>query len=405
MYVRNIVNEQNKPVYLLMNDDNTVVMEVLKYVMHLARTGKSKYTMRNACHNLKQYYEWLSENDLTYLDVVSGKDKSAVEYLTDFVMWLKYPNYDPKIISFNQEEIKAERTNNTINQKMSTIYGFYDYLSLAENLPELKAYKTLRQKMPNHSFLSEMVRAREVRSPVLKLKAEPRRIKYITREDYWKIYKACTCRRDRIICGLLLDGAMRVSEVVGLRIEDAKALYEGKMQIKKRTDPGNPDAAVKYDSEGIVFIPDYLKKEIAAYLVEISDIDTNYLIFNQYGDNKYQPMKTDTIRKMLIATAKRAGLEKHVTPHMFRHGAAVEMADKIATESTNPDSEYYGLQMVDIKDRLRHSSMESTKIYAEFTEAGSEAMAKAHLKAVDEEYTESGIEALVDAIIGGNKNG
>ena len=87
MYVRNIVNEQNKPVYLLMNDDNTVVMEVLKYVMHLARTGKSKYTMRNACHNLKQYYEWLSENDLTYLDVVSGKDKSAVEYLTDFVMW------------------------------------------------------------------------------------------------------------------------------------------------------------------------------------------------------------------------------------------------------------------------------------------------------------------------------
>ena len=50
----------------------------------------------------------------------------------------------------------------------------------------------------------------------------------------------------------MFDAALRVSEVVGLHIADLKHLNEGRIDVVFREDPNNPDAAVKYRSEGYV---------------------------------------------------------------------------------------------------------------------------------------------------------
>lgn len=393
MYIKTIINQNKKPFYLLMNDNGTKVDEVYKYILYLGKTGKSKNTMKNHAYNLKLYYDWLSLVNLTYLDILKGKKgkgiKSTLEYFSDFLIWLKYGELsNQKVISIDSKKkpIKAKRTNKTLNQIMSCVYGFYDYLSYAEKFPELEIYKSIRNNAQSHNVLSEMFSYREnIRSSLLKQRPEKTKIKYITREQFWKVYKACTCRRDRIICGLLFDGALRVSEVCGLHIEDMAEIFDNKIQVVKRDDPDNPDAAVKYGSTGTVFIPDYLKAEIISYLNEISNVDTNYFVFTMYGDNKYSAMRAATIRDMIRRVGKKCNI-KHLHPHQFRHGMAVEMTNKIATESHNPDSIYYGLQMVDVKEKLRHSTMQATEIYAEVDTESRRKAAEEYYSQINKDY-------------------
>ena len=89
----------------------------------------------------------------------------------------------------------------------------------------------------------------------------------------------------------MFEGGLRVSEVIGLNIADLRDIGNNKIYITKRNDPNNPDSAVKYDSEGTVFVSDTLAREINNYLIEtLSDIDTDYVIINLYSDtNKYKP--------------------------------------------------------------------------------------------------------------------
>lgn len=345
--------------------------------------------------------------------MVHGKDethKSTLDYLSDYVMWLKYPEYRPNVVPFpninekDKKEIKPRRSNNTINQMMSCVYGFYDYLSVAEAYPELDIYRRNKFAIQDHSVLSEMKKKKEATySSMIKLTPEEKKIKFITRKEFWQIYNACTCRRDRVICGLMFDGALRVSEVCGLHLKDFSGLQDGRVDIVLREDIANEDAAVKYGSEGYVVVPDYLKKEIIKYINEISNVDTNYFVFNMWGKTKYEPMKTDTIRDMVENTRKRSGITHEVTPHMFRHGIAVELADLIAL-SKNPKSEYYGMQFSDIKEKLRHSCLQSTEKYADYTFTGKKAISHQEHVNQGKEFTENGYDALAYSIRNKRRN-
>jgi site-specific recombinase XerD len=63
-----------------------------------------------------------------------------------------------------------------------------------------------------------------------------------------------------------------------------------------------------------------------------------------------RPMSTDTIRKWLTALSVRAGLDRPVTPHMFRHGTATELLAR-------------GAAIDVVKELLGHASIRSTEAY------------------------------------------
>lgn len=401
MYVRKVKNQLGKPMYLIIDDNGKVIKEAYKYILYLARIGRTKGTLKASAYRLKIFYDWLSFKNLTIEDIANGKDTSntsTLEYLSDFIIWLKYPSLYSKVIEINpKKKMEAKRTNNTVNLIMSTVYGFYEFLSKTEGYKELNVFKMHHCKQENHSLISQLVRKKEaIRSSMLTIKKQKKTIKYITRDEFWKIYLACTSRRNRIICGLMFDGALRVSEVVGLHIEDFSQIFNNRVDVVKREDLENEDAAVKYDSEGYVIIPDYLRDEIVTYLAEISAVDTNYFVFNMWGDTKFEAMKTDTIREMVETTAKRAGIKRKITPHMLRHGVAVELYD-IILSSKEPDSPYYGMQVVDIKEKLRHATMQSTEVYAEATHKGQEASAIKHYQEINA-LTKDGLENLISSL-------
>ncbi len=314
---------------------------------------------------------------LDYHDVVAPKsdvNNGLLQNLTKFKLWLKYPNYYRGLINIQGET--AFREISTINQIMSTVYNFYDFLVIEEGIDNLSIYKRMRDNSQFNNFLSELFMKKQNKfTSILKEKEPKKLIKYITRDQYNLIYRACNNRRNRIIIGLMFEGGLRVSEVIGLNIEDLKEIHNNKVQIVKRNDINNPDAAVKYNSSGIVDIPDYLRDEIISYMNEtLSYIDTNYFIIVQYGDNKYQPMKRSTIEKMIGKLGKATNI-KDLHPHMLRHGCAVSMLES-------------GIPIVAIKDKLRHKSIETTAdIYAEFTDNGKKEAMKQYCEKANLDFT------------------
>lgn len=46
MYVRKVKNKMGKPMYLLIDDDNNIVKDVYKYILHLARIDVVKTLLK-----------------------------------------------------------------------------------------------------------------------------------------------------------------------------------------------------------------------------------------------------------------------------------------------------------------------------------------------------------------------
>ena len=370
-------------IYFLLDDDNKPIMPVYRFMLYMLSCGFSSNTSKTYAQHLKLYYEWLSLTGLDYHSAVGvGQNNKSVvlSNLSAFKFWLKYPDYSENLIPINGYTAKRQAI--TVNQIMNAVLSFYDFLEFDEGIETLHLYKESRTNSQFGFLLSEMIRKKEKKlTSILKEKVPKKRIEYVTRSQYELLYKKATNQRNRIIIGLMFEGGLRVSEVIGLNIADLRDIRNNKIYITKRNDPNNPDAAVKYDSEGVVFVSDALAREINNYLIEtLSDIDTDYAIVNLYSDtNKYQPMKRDTIEDMVSKLGKKAGIEG-LHPHMLRHGLAVDMLQK-------------GSDMVEFRDTLRHKSVETTaSIYAKADTPTRQAAMKTYYDKANKEFHPDGMD-------------
>lgn len=80
--------------------------------------------------------------------------------------------------------------------------------------------------------------------------------------------------------------------------------------------------------------------------IDIYDSNSGYVFINKLG-NRYSEQ---SIRNMVNDYAKAAGVELHITPHMFRHTFATALMDE------NVNIRY-------IQQLLGHSSITTTQIY------------------------------------------
>lgn len=347
--------KSNKILPVLFNDNNQVIDEIYRYLKHLTTNNYSENTVKLYCYYLKTYYEWLSFAGLTYhsaVDKRSDSNKGLMENMTNFKLWLKYGDMSITPIT----GFKQIRETSTINQMLDCVFGFYDFLVLDEGIDELKVYYNKRLNTRFSGFLNEMIIKHEtyVRVNSLKEKAKQKGLSYIERADYEKIYKLIKNQRDKVLIGILFECGLRISEAIGLTIDDFKFIMDRKILIIDHNDPENKDAALKNNSVGVVIVPEHLQQEIIKYINEVVAVhDTNYFFFNLYGDTKNKPMRRNNIESLVKKLGKKIGLE-NLHPHMFRHGLAVDMLSN-------------GCPMEQIKDTLRHKSIDTTaNIYAEY---------------------------------------
>jgi integrase len=137
--------------------------------------------------------------------------------------------------------------------------------------------------------------------------------KIITREDLMKLLQACKTIRDKALLSVLFESGCRVGEILNLKMRD-----------------------VEFDEYGAVLI---VQGKTGSRRVRICNKAVEYLKEWYYvnhptknPDSKLFPFNYRALEKSLKKVAERANLGKEVHFHMFRHGRATELANKLTEQ-------------------------------------------------------------------------
>jgi len=359
--------------FLLLDDKYDVVDEVKRFLKHLDACGKSTNTLKNYAYQLKIFYEYMNEKDISPLYLFNER-ANPIDVLSNFMLYLEYPNITDKIIPIQGD--KPKRCPNTINTIMQTVLQFYNYLADNEELVGINLYKKVRNNTQFMPFLYEMNKQKKQRKQYILKKRVSKKdeVEFITREQFRQLMNACNNNRDKLIVSFMFECAMRESEVVGLHICDV-FVADNKIKIVSRKDNIN-GAFVKNGAEGTVFMTKEMAEIYYEYILnEFSDYDSDYAFVNLKGPNKGRPIKAQTVIKLFERLSKKVGFNVH--PHMCRHGFATE---KISSQC--------GWSLAEISAYLRHTNIQSTMIYTHYTDE----FKKEKIKKLEAEYSKkSGI--------------
>ncbi len=214
---------------------------------------------------------------------------------------------------------KKGLSKSTISRKISSLRSFFSFLQRkgfmdsnpAEPIPLPKKEKI----MPKFLSIDEVERLLEVKSEKASF----------------------TLLRNDAILELLYATGLRISELVGLNIED---LNFNERLIKVRG---------KGKKERIVPFSEIAEEKLKKYLkvrAKLEVKDTTALFVNRFGKRLTQRY----IQKMIKTYRILAGIEKDFTPHSLRHSFATHLLER-------------GADLRVIQELLGHSSLNTTQRY------------------------------------------
>lgn len=156
--------------------------------------------------------------------------------------------------------------------------------------------------------------------------------------------------RDRALLELLYATGARISEAVGLSVDDVATLSD------PEGDEGDGLAVVKVTGKGnkqrIVPLGSFARAAVDAYLVRARPVfaargaSTPALFLGARGAR----LSRQSAWLVIQAAAERAGLSAHVSPHTFRHSFATHLLEG-------------GADVRVVQELLGHASVATTQIY------------------------------------------
>ncbi|MBN2127550.1 MAG: tyrosine-type recombinase/integrase [Candidatus Diapherotrites archaeon] len=156
----------------------------------------------------------------------------------------------------------------------------------------------------------------------------------LTKEEIIQLIKFSGKGRNRLIVKLLYSSGLRVSELTKLKTEDIN-LKEKIARVK--SGKGNKDR--------VIILSEKWCKEIKKY-IDSKKIKSVFVFSKKNGT----PLSTDSIERIIRIATKKAGIEKHVTPHKLRHSFATHLLEA-------------GENIRKIQELLGHSNLSTTQIY------------------------------------------
>ncbi|MBO6166128.1 MAG: site-specific tyrosine recombinase XerD [Eubacterium sp.] len=142
--------------------------------------------------------------------------------------------------------------------------------------------------------------------------------------------------RDKAMLELLYATGLRVTELISLKITDIN-LQMGFIECHD----GNKSRMIPIENAA--------KYALAKYISEVRPSmcdDQDYLFTNVKGGQ----MSRQGFWKLLKAYAKKAGIDKDITPHMIRHSFATHMVSN-------------GADLRSLQEMLGHSDISTTQVY------------------------------------------
>ena len=248
--------------------------------------------------DLKQYFTYIQEN-------VPDRNKIE-EYITEL-----HKKYKQK----------------TIKRKIASIKAYYNYLEECEIIDD-NPFRKIKVKFKETTVLPRIIPREEIEH-LLNYMYSCENINSDKTYKYWL--------RDIAVVETLFATGARVYEISHIKL-DSINLNTGLIKIMGK---GDKERYIQVASPEVL---DILKKyyEYNSEAIKIS----GFFFVNSQG-NRYTEQ---SIRLMLKKYTKLAGIERNITPHMFRHSFATYLIEE------EVDVTY-------VQQILGHSSIKTTQIY------------------------------------------
>ena len=262
-----------------------------------------------------------SETIKTYKQVF----KSLINYITNIKeIEIRKLNFDiiTKELILDYLHYLEDNKHNSIktrNLHLAVIKSFYQYI-----------------KLDNPTLVLNIQNILNIRTK----KTSSKLREYLTIDEVDKLLSSINTktrkgRRDLVLLSVLYDSAVRVSELINIKLMDLRL-------------DNNPTLIVLGKGRKYRTIPlmENTKNLLIQYINENKFLNTSYLFSNAKGEI----LNVRTIQLMLNKYLKLSNCDKHISPHSIRRTRAIHLLEA-------------GINVVIIKDILGHASITTTDIY------------------------------------------
>lgn len=229
-------------------------------------------------------------------------------------------------IKYMFESLLKEKS---IKRKLATLKAFFSYLE-DEEVIYLTPFAKLKLKIKEPQRLPKTMTIKEIKK-LFKYLYQQKGLSKSNSFGYGALV------RDIVILEFLFATGMRVAEVCNLRFCDVDVSSSEIKIIGK----GNKQRIIKLCDSSI---KDILKEYLKLYNDKIK---LNGWLFINRLDSR---ISEQSVRFMIKKYKNEAGIQKHITPHMFRHSVATLLLEE-------------GVDIRYIQQILGHSNISTTQIY------------------------------------------
>lgn len=224
-------------------------------------------------------------------------------------------------------ELHKKYKQKTVKRKIASLKAFYNYLE-EEEIISRNPFRKIKVKFKETLTLPRVIPREEIEM-LLNYMYDCLKENGLTGYKY-KL-------RDIAVVEVLFATGAREYEISNIR-EDSVNLNSGQIRIMGK---GGKERYVQISNSSVLAI---LKKY---YMENENEIKKSGCFFINNRGNRYTEQ---SIRAMLKKYAKQAGIERNITPHMFRHSFATYLIEE-------------GVDVSCVQQILGHSSIKTTQIY------------------------------------------
>lgn len=272
-----------------------IIEEYLEYIKNEKKLTKN--TLDAYVRDIYRFKEYLVENKITEYNETNKT----------------------LIITYLMSLQKSGKATSTISRNLASIRCFFQYL-LNNNM--IKEDPTLNLKSPKS----------EKKLPSILTEEE---ITILLSQPNVNSFKGA---RDKAMLELLYATGLKVSEIISIDVEDIE-IELGILRIKENR-----------DNIRVVPVGELAIKSLAHYIENYRSIDiqsSKNPLFLNYSN---KALTRQGVWKIIKGYAKKAGINKTITPHTFRHSFAVHLIENGANIKT-------------VQKILGHSDISTTQIY------------------------------------------
>lgn len=245
--------------------------------------------------DLRQYFEFIGAHDL---------EKSWIErYITDL-----HKNFRQK----------------TVKRKIASVKAFYNFLEDEEIIQE-NPFRKIKVKFKETMELPKIIPREEIEQLLQEMYAN------------LKMHKKRSILRDIAVVETLFATGARVSEISNIKNENIN-LNTGVIRIMGK---GGKERYILIGEKSVLTL---LKSYYEQNFEKIKK--SGYFFVNRDGER----FSEQSIRLMIKRYANSTGIERNITPHMFRHSFATYLIEE-------------GVDISCVQRILGHSSIKTTQIY------------------------------------------